>query len=156
MYLIFNKDMKYIGFTDDEDLLSKFLNQRKNKKFIVQNVKKKKLNDSLKKDLFDKQRKLTIMDPINNIVGFKYEDRDLSSFLMDMSMNCKFDLDELTKRLKYCVLNGDEEETILTMIKSLDEKITQLLLMDDVEIFNIDYIMEKCNWEVYPTYPIED
>lgn len=155
MYLIFNKDMKYIGYSNKKNIIDTFLNQRKNKKFIIYNIKKNKLNKSLKKDLFDKQKELRIIDSISGIVGFDYEDSDICSFLIDLSINCKFCLDEIFKQLKYCVFNKKENEMIMSMIKSIDKKIKQTMLLDSIELFDINYIMKNCNWEIYPTYPIE-
>jgi len=156
MYLIFNTDIKYIGYTDNEELLNKFLSQRKEKKFVIQRVKKDNIEKSLKKDLFDKDKKLKLIDDEKGIVGFKYEDKDLTSFFMEVCIDCSFSLEELAKKMVYLIFDEDEEKNIISMTRSLNDKIKEVLLMDDLDIFDVDGVMEKCNWEIYPTYPTED
>lgn len=138
-------------------MLKMFLSQRKNKNFIVKEVPKKQMTENLINTVLDYSRELCyLLDVENGIIGFAFEESDIYTFILELTLNTRFSLENLYFVKDHIKLSNDEIIIIDEFIYTLEE-IIRIVMFNEIidhnysKFFNIEKIVDKCEWEIYPT-----
>ena len=137
-------------------MLNSFLNQRKNKKFIIKEMTKKQLTDKLKENLFDYTKELCYLTGKDKILGFVFEENDIFTFILELTLNTQFSLENLYNINEQFRLTENEKIILSEFIYTLEQILRLVMIEEDYQqdfskFLDMKKLVEKYNWEIYPT-----